>query len=43
MSYGIDQSNTFIRAASYVDRILKGETPADLPVQQRRNSSLSST
>jgi len=34
MSYGIDQSNTFIRAASYVDRILKGETPADLPVQQ---------
>jgi ABC-type uncharacterized transport system substrate-binding protein len=34
MSYGIDLLDQFRRAASYVDRILKGESPADLPVQQ---------
>jgi putative ABC transport system substrate-binding protein len=33
ISYGPDQSDLFRRAASYVDRILKGETPAELPVQ----------
>ena len=33
MSYGIEISETFRRAAAYVDRILKGATPADLPVQ----------
>jgi putative ABC transport system substrate-binding protein len=33
-SYGIDVVDQFRRAASYVDRILKGENPADLPVQQ---------
>jgi len=33
MSYGIDPSKLFRRAASYVDRILKGEKPADMPVQ----------
>jgi putative ABC transport system substrate-binding protein len=33
MSYGVDINNLFARAASYVDRILKGENPAELPVQ----------
>jgi putative ABC transport system substrate-binding protein len=34
MSYGIDLRDNYRRAASYVDRILRGEKPADLPVQQ---------
>jgi putative ABC transport system substrate-binding protein len=33
ISYGPDSIDPFRRAASYVDRILKGERPADLPVQ----------
>ena len=33
MAYGIDQNDMFRLAASYVDRILRGDKPAELPVQ----------
>ena len=33
LSYGVDRTDAFRRVGSYVDRVLKGEKPAELPVQ----------
>lgn len=40
MSYGIELPDIYRRAAAYVDRILKGAKPAELPVQQPNNLEL---
>jgi putative ABC transport system substrate-binding protein len=40
MSYFFDPVDTFAQAASYIDRILKGASPAELPVQQPTKFSL---
>jgi putative ABC transport system substrate-binding protein len=40
MSYWIDGVDLHVRAASYIDRILKGAQPADLPVQEPTKFSL---
>ena len=34
MSYGANIANSFARAADFVDKILRGARPADLPVEQ---------
>ncbi len=41
ISYGPDRTDQFRQAAGYVDRILKGEKPADLPVQAPTKYQLS--
>jgi putative ABC transport system substrate-binding protein len=40
MSYWIDEPDLYAQAASYIDRILKGASPADLPVQNPTKYSL---
>jgi putative tryptophan/tyrosine transport system substrate-binding protein len=34
LSYGVNNVDLFVQAAPYIDRILKGAKPSDLPVQQ---------
>ncbi|SPP93193.1 ABC transporter substrate binding protein [Bradyrhizobium vignae] len=40
VTYGIDRSDTILQTADYVDRILRGTKPADLPVQAARKFEL---
>jgi hypothetical protein len=41
VAYGVELNDLFRQAAAYVDRILKGENPADLPVQAPTKYELS--
>jgi putative ABC transport system substrate-binding protein len=34
VAYGVDQRDLFRRSASYVDKVLRGESPSTLPVQR---------
>jgi putative ABC transport system substrate-binding protein len=40
MSYGIDNVDTYAKGASYIDRILRGAKPTDLPIEQPTKFSL---
>jgi putative ABC transport system substrate-binding protein len=40
VSYGANQRATYVRLAAYADRILRGESPADLPIEQPTNFEL---
>ena len=43
VSYDADRTDIFRRTASYVDRVLRGEKPGDLPFQQPTKYQLRST